>query len=119
MMILAMHIIGNRTTDIIDLVAAHMAADERPQNGIRIAWHRPCSQQHAMKTGEELNMDVLEWPPVDDDSIARAILKGAVIPKLTRRKIKQGPHWEEFRRSEWAQWRADSRAPQGHQSRHP
>jgi hypothetical protein len=41
---------------------------------------------HAMKTGHGLWLDKTQWPPIDDDTITLAIMKGLALPKLTRRR---------------------------------
>jgi hypothetical protein len=38
---------------------------------------------HAMKTGHDLWLDKTEWPQINDDTIALAIMKGLALPKLT------------------------------------
>jgi hypothetical protein len=58
---------------------------------------------HAMKTGHDLWLDKTEWPPIDDDTIALAIMKGLALPKLTRRRAMQSKSWDKFHASEWTQ----------------
>jgi len=58
---------------------------------------------HAIKTGETLWDDPLTWPPITDESIDLAILKGLAMPKLSRRKAKTLDEWPEFLKSEWNQ----------------
>ena len=56
-----------------------------------------------ISTGEDLWPNKGEWPPIDDASIALAIMKGLAIPKITRRKAMQSTSWPKFRKSEWKQ----------------
>jgi hypothetical protein len=48
-----------------------------------IAHHLP-----AINTGEIIWHDPLTWPPVEDESIRLATMKGLALPKLARRKAK-------------------------------
>ena len=80
--------VGSRTTDIIDVIAAHIARDQRPQNGIRVAYHRPCSLQHAMKTGDagpalfrQLGFDVVE--PTDQECCGSAGVYNVLQPTIS------------------------------------
>jgi hypothetical protein len=58
---------------------------------------------HHISTGEDLWPNKGEWPPIDDASIALAIMKGLAIPKITRRKPMQSTSWPQFCKSEWKQ----------------
>ena len=40
--------------------------------------------------------DTTNWPPITEESINLAIMKGLAIPKLTRRKAKQLKEWTKF-----------------------
>jgi hypothetical protein len=55
---------------------------------------------HHISTGEDLWPNKGEWPPIDDASIALAIMTGLAIPKITRRKAMQSTSWPKFRKSE-------------------
>jgi hypothetical protein len=58
---------------------------------------------HHISTGKDLCPNKGEWPPINDASIALAIMKGLAIPKITRRKAIQSTSWPKFHKSEWEQ----------------
>jgi hypothetical protein len=58
---------------------------------------------YAMKTGHNLWLDKTEWPPINDDTIALAIVKGLALPKLTQRRAMQSKSWDKCYASEWTQ----------------
>jgi hypothetical protein len=58
---------------------------------------------HAINTGEMTWTDPLTWPPISDKSLALAIRKGIVLPKLSRKRAQTLEEWPSFLRSEWSQ----------------
>jgi hypothetical protein len=63
----------------------------------------PTHHCHAMKTGHDLWLDKTQWPPINDDTIALAIMKCLALPKLTGRRAMQSKSWDKFHASEWTQ----------------
>ena len=58
---------------------------------------------HQIRTGEDVNMDTIEWPEISHESLSIAKKKGMNIPKLTRRKIMESEDAAAFKKSEWKQ----------------
>ena len=58
-------------------------------------------RENIRRTGDD---DAYAWPPVSaEEAIEEAVIKGLVIPKLSRNKLKDTQKWPKWQKQEWGQ----------------
>lgn len=81
--------IGERTRDVMDFLQEKLNVPQRASNSIRVAYHKPCSLQHAMKSADagpallrRLGFEVLE--PDDQSCCGSAGVYNVLQPDIAR-----------------------------------